>query len=143
LRFGPYDFRRKSMDGLGDDWPISYDDLKPYYDKVDELVGIFGSQENFPNEPNGIFMSPPKPRCYELLMKQAADKLNIPMIPSRLSIITKPHNGRQACHYCGQCGRSCATYSNFSSPGVLIPPARKTGRLTIVPNAMVREVSVD
>src|SRR6185436_2077190 len=45
--------------------------------------------------------------------------------------------------YCGQCGRSCATHSNFSSPSVLIPPAMKTGKLTIVPNAMVREVSVD
>jgi choline dehydrogenase-like flavoprotein len=143
LRFGPYDFKRRSMDGLGDDWPISYDDVKPFYDKVDTLVGIFGSAENFPNEPNGVFLPPPKPRCYELLMKQAADKLNIPMIPSRLSIITKPHNGRPACHYCGQCGRSCSTHSNFSSPSVLIPPAMKTGRLTIVPNAMVREVSVD
>src|SRR5207249_11753568 len=55
LRFGPYDFRRRSMDGLGDDWPISYDDLKPYYDKVDMLVGLFGTRENVPNEPDGIF----------------------------------------------------------------------------------------
>src|SRR5688572_16588341 len=50
LRFGPYDFRRKSMDGLGDDWPITYDDLKPYYDKVDQLIGLFGSHIDLPNE---------------------------------------------------------------------------------------------
>jgi choline dehydrogenase-like flavoprotein len=143
LRFGPFDFRRKSIDGLGDDWPITYDDLKPYYDKVDRLVGIFGSVENLPNEPDGIFLPPPKPRCYELLIKEAATKLNIPMIPSRLSILTQPHNERQQCHYCSQCGRGCATNSNFSSTGVLIPPAMKSGRLTLLFNSMAREVTVD
>ena len=72
LRFGPDDFRRKSLDGLGDDWPIGYDDLKPYYDKVDRLVGIFGSEEGLPNEPDGIFQPAPRPRCYELLIKRRA-----------------------------------------------------------------------
>ena len=67
LRFGPDDFRRKSIDGLGDDWPISYSDIAPYYDQVDELVGIFGSTENLPNHPDGKFQPPPRPRCYELL----------------------------------------------------------------------------
>jgi choline dehydrogenase-like flavoprotein len=140
LRFGPDDFRRRSMDGLGDDWPIGYDDLKPYYDKLDRLVGIFGSMENLPNEPNGIFLPPPKPRCYELLIKQSCDRLGITCIPSRLSILTRPLNGRAACHYCGQCGRGCATHSNFSSPSVLLPPALATGRLRIIANAMAREV---
>jgi choline dehydrogenase-like flavoprotein len=143
LRFGPYDLRRKSIDGLGDDWPITYDDIKPYYDKLDRLVGIFGTIENLPNEPDGIFLPPPAPRCYELLIKQASERLNIPVIPSRLSILTKPHNGRQQCHYCGQCGRGCAVHSNFSSPSVLIPPAMQTGRLTIVYSAMAREVTLD
>ena len=143
LRFGPDDFRRRSIDGLGDDWPITYDDIKPYYDKVDELVGIFGSKEGLPNEPDGIFMPPPRPRCYEMFIKQAADKLEITCIPNRLSILTKPHNGRAACHYCGQCGRGCAVHANFSSPSVLLPPALKTGRLQIVTNAMAREVTTD
>jgi choline dehydrogenase-like flavoprotein len=143
LRMGPDDFRRKSLDGLGDDWPITYDDLKPYYDRVDTLIGIFGSAENFPNEPNGIFMPPPQPRCYELLIKDACDRLRVPVIPSRLSILTKPLNGRAACHYCGQCNRGCATHSNFSSPSVLIPPAVATKRLTILANAMAREVTLD
>ncbi|HWP98904.1 MAG TPA: GMC family oxidoreductase [Vicinamibacterales bacterium] len=143
LRFGPDDFRRRSLDGLGDDWPITYDDLKPYYDKVDRLVGIFGTVEGLPNEPDGIFLPPPRPRCYELLVKQACDKLRITCIPSRLSILTRPHNGRAACHYCGQCGRGCATHSNFSSPSVLLPPALKTGRLRIVTQAMAREVLTD
>jgi len=143
LRFGPDDFRRRSIDGLGDDWPIAYDDLKPYYDKLDRLVGIFGTVENLPNEPDGIFLPPPRPRCHELLIKQACDRLNITCVPSRLSILTRPLNGRAACHYCGQCGRGCATHSNFSSPSVLLPPALATGRLRIITNAMAREVTTD
>jgi len=142
LRFGPYDFNRKSRDGLGDDWPITYDDVKPWYDETDKLIGIFGSAENLPNEPDGIFHPPPTPRCYELLATKAARKLGITVVPSRLSIITKPHNGRAPCHYCGQCNRGCMTASNFSSTNVLIPPAQKTGRLTLITDAMAREVTV-
>jgi choline dehydrogenase-like flavoprotein len=143
LRFGPHDFQRKTLDGLGDDWPITYDDMKPYYDKIDRFIGVFGAPIDMPNEPDGIFLPPPRPRCYELLIKQASEKLNIPCVPSRLSILTKPLNNRPACHYCGQCGRGCATHSNFSSPSVLIPPALKTGRLKIIPGAMAREVTID
>lgn len=143
LRFGPDDFRRKSLDGLGDDWPITYDDVKPYYDRVDRLVGIFGSREGLHNEPDGVFQPPPKPRCYELLVKQASDKLKITCIASRLSIITRPLNGRAACHYCGQCNRGCRVNANFSSTNVLIDPAQATGKLTLITNAMAREVTVD
>src|SRR5216117_709762 len=143
LRFAPIDFKSGTRDGLGDDWPITYDDLAPYYDKVDRLVGIFGSKEGLANEPDGVFLPPPKPRCYELLIKQAADRLKITCIPSRLSILTRPLNGRAACHYCGQCGRGCATHSNFSSPSVLLPPALETGKLRIITNAMAREVLTD
>ena len=142
LRFGPNDFRRKSLDGLGDDWPIGYDDVAPYYDRVDDLIGIFGSRENLPNEPDGHFLPPPAPRCYELLVKEAADRLKVTCIPSRLSIITRPHNGRAACHYCGQCYRGCHTSSNFSSTNVLLPPAQATGKLTLITSAMAREVTL-
>lgn len=143
LRFGPDDFKGKSKDGLGDDWPISYDDLKPWYDEVDRLVGIFGSVEGLHNHPDGIFLPPPKPRCWELLVKQAADRHDVTCIPSRLSILTRPHNGRNACHYCGQCNRGCAVNANFSSPNVLVWPAMETGRLTLITGAMVREVTLD
>jgi len=142
LRFGPDDFKGKTKDGLGDDWPISYDDVAPYYDRVDRLIGIFGSVEKMRNHPDGIFHTPPKPRCYELLVQKASRKLGIPCVAARLSIITRPHNGRSACHYCGQCNRGCTTNSNFSSPEVLIRPAVATGNLTLVTNAMAREVTV-
>ena len=78
LRFGPHDFMRKSLDGLGDDWPITYDDIKPYYDKIDRFIGIFGTNLNMPNEPDGIFLPPPKPRCYELLIKKASRQAEHP-----------------------------------------------------------------
>jgi choline dehydrogenase-like flavoprotein len=142
LRFGPHDFKGKTRDGLGDDWPISYEDVAPYYDRIDDLIGIFGSREGLPNHPDGKFQPAPKPRCYELLVKQASDRLGVTCIPSRLSIITKPLPGRQACHYCGQCNRGCAVKANFSSPDVLIAPALATGNLTLLTNAMVREVTL-
>jgi choline dehydrogenase-like flavoprotein len=142
LRFSPVDFKSKTRDGIGEDWPISYDDLAPYYDKVESYIGVFGTKENVPSAPDGVFLPPPKPRCTELLIKKACDKLNITCIPARLAILTKPLNGRPACHYCGQCGRGCVTASNFSSSQVLIPPALQTGRLTLIPNAMAREILV-
>ncbi|PYP01147.1 MAG: GMC family oxidoreductase [Gemmatimonadetes bacterium] len=143
LRFGPYDFKRKSRDGLGDDWPISYEDVAPYYDKIDRLIGVFGSMESLPNEPNGVFLPPPRPRCHELLVKQAADRLHVTCIPARLSILTRPLNGRAACHYCGQCNRGCRVNANFTSTNVLLAPALATGKLTLLTNAMAREVLVD
>ncbi|NUQ12022.1 MAG: GMC family oxidoreductase [Gemmatimonadaceae bacterium] len=143
LRFGPDDFKRRSIDGLGDDWPISYDDLAPYYDRIDDLIGIFGTNENLPNHPGGRFQPPPRPRCYELYVKQACDRMGIWCIPARLSVITRRLGNRAPCHYCGQCNRGCMTNSNFSSPNVLLFPAQRTNRLRIITNAMAREVTVN
>lgn len=141
LRFGPQDFKRRSIDGLGEDWPIGYEDVKPYYDKIDKLIGIFGSNEGLPNDPDGIFLPPPKPRLHELFIKKAATGIGIPVIPSRLSILTKQINkDRGACFYCAQCGRSCKVYADFSSSSVLIKPAIATGNVDLVTNAMAREV---
>lgn len=141
LRFGPKDFKRKSIDGLGDDWPIGYEDVKPYYDKIDKMLGVFGTNEGLEDAPDGIFLPPPKPRLHELFIKKAATGIGIPVIPSRLSILTKPVNKeRGTCFYCAQCGRSCKAYADFSSSSALIIPAIKTGNLDVLPHAMVREV---
>ena len=141
LRFGPKDFKRKSIDGLGDDWPISYEDVKPYYDKVDRLIGIFGSIEGLENEPDGIFLPPPKPRLHELMIKKGAATAGVTVIPSRLSILTKQINDeRGACFFCSQCSRGCTVYADFSSSSVLVKPAIATGNVDVIPNAMAREV---
>ncbi len=142
LRFAPVDFKARSHDGMGDDWPITYEDVAPYYDKVESYIGVFGTKENIPSAPDGVFLPPPKPRCTEVFIKRACDKIGVTCVPSRLAIITKPHNGRAACHYCGQCGRGCIPASNFSSSQVMIPPAQKTGRLTMITEAMARELMV-
>ncbi|MFZ0590995.1 MAG: GMC family oxidoreductase [Bryobacteraceae bacterium] len=142
LRMGPYDFKPYSRDGKGFDWPITYEDLAPYYDKAEELIGVFGTHEGLENTPDGKFLPAPAPRGYEKVIKASCDRLNIPCIPSRLAIQTRSINGRPACHYCAQCGRSCGVNANFSSPGVHIFPAMKTGNLEVRANAMVREVLV-
>jgi len=142
LRVSATDFKARSKDGLGDDWPISYEDIAPYYDKAEAFIGVFGTKENLADAPDGVFLPPPKPRCTETLVKKACDQLNITCIPSRMAILTKPLNGRAPCHYCAQCGRGCISASNFSSSQVMIPPAEATGRFTMIPNAMAREIIV-
>jgi choline dehydrogenase-like flavoprotein len=145
LRFGQKYFKRISIDGLGDDWPISYNDIKPYYDKIDELIGIFGTNEGLENDPDGIFLPPPKPRLHELFIKRAAEQAKVRIIPSRLSILTKKikstTDDRNACFFCGQCNRNCSmAKADFSATNVLIYPALKTGKVDVVANAMAREV---
>ena len=142
LRFAPVDFKARSTDGMGDDWPINYEELAPYYDKVESYIGVFGTKENIPSAPDGVFLPPPPPRCTELLIKKSCDKLKVLCVPSRLAILTKPLNNRLPCHYCGQCGRGCLTASNFSSSQVMLPPAEATGRFTLITNAMAREIVV-
>ena len=142
LRFGPRDFKGKDRDGLGENWPIGYEDVKPYYDKVDKLIGVFGTKENLPNEPDGFFLPPPKPRLHELLYIKGAKKANVKVIPSRLSVLTKRiNNQRGVCFYCNQCARSCSVYADFSSGSCLIFPAQKgKGQVDLYVNSMVKEV---
>lgn len=144
LRFGQLDFKRKDYDGLGDNWPIGYDDVKPYYDKVDKLIGVFGTKENIPNEPDGFFLPPPKPRLHELYYMQGAKKMGIPVIPARMSMLTRPiSEDRGVCFYCGQCGRACQVYADFSAGTCLVHPAMKKGKVTLITYAMAREVLTD
>mgnify|MGYP000058566910 FL=1 len=141
LRFGPKDFKRKSIDGLGDDWPIGYEDVKPFYDRIDKMIGVFGTNEGLPNDPDGFFLPPPKPRLHEVFIKNAAGKVGVPVIPSRLSILTqKINDDRGQCFYCAQCNRGCTVYGDFSSSSVLVKPAVKTGNVDMITGAMAREV---
>jgi choline dehydrogenase-like flavoprotein len=142
LRFGPDDFQHKSVDGLGENWPITYDEVKPYYDRLDKLVGVFGSKERLKNQPDGYFLPPPKPRLHELYYIKGAKKAGVTAIPSRMSILTKKINDdRGVCFYCSQCNRSCQAYADFSSGSCLIFPAQKNGgQIDLYNNCMVRTV---
>ncbi len=144
-RLSDYDFKAASRDGFGEDWPISYRDLEPYYDLVEDFVGISGSFENLPQLPDSKFLPPMAMTCGEHLLKNAVERkfAGRKVIIGRAAILTKPHEGRAACHYCGHCDRGCSTHSYFSSPGSTLPSAAKTGRMTLRPNSVVREIILD
>ena len=142
LRFSDYDFKPRSFDGLGNDWPVTYEEMSPWYDKAEGFVGVTGTHEGLRSAPDGNFLPPIAPRVHEQLIMRAGKKLNIPVIPSRMAMLTKSIHGRAACHYCGQCGRGCRTASAFSSSQAMVLPALKTGRLSIINNAMARELIV-
>jgi choline dehydrogenase-like flavoprotein len=141
LRFSDYDFQPE--DGLSDPWPVTYEEMSPWYDKAEGFIGVTGTKEGMRTAPDGNFLPPVAPRVHEILIQKASAKLGIPCIPSRMAMLTKPLNGRAACHYCSQCGRGCRTASAFSSSQAMIFPAMKTGRLNLITGAMARELVTD
>jgi len=143
LRYSDYDFKPRSFDGLGWDWPIGYEDIAPYYDKAERLIGVTGRPEGIRSAPDGIFQEPAPLKVHEVLLQRACARLGIRAINARQAVITSPLNGRPACHYCGQCGRGCTTASNYASSYVQIFPAMQTGRVQVLPNAMARELLTD
>ncbi len=144
-RLSDFDFKAASRDGFGDDWPISYKDLEPYYDQVEEFIGVSGSVENLAQLPDSRFLPPMAMTCGERMLKKSVESRwrDRRVTIGRAAILTKPHQGRSACHYCGHCDRGCDTHSYFSSNGSTLPAAAKTGRLTLKPNSVVRELIVD
>jgi choline dehydrogenase-like flavoprotein len=144
-RLSDYDFKAAERDEYDEPWPISYKDLEPYYDQVEDFVGISGSYEKLPQLPDSKFLPPMALTCGEKILKKAVESRwnDRRVIIGRAAILTKPHQGRAACHYCGHCDRGCDTHSYFSSNGSTLPAAMKTGRLTLRPNAIVREIILD
>lgn len=143
FRMGPYDFKPRTRDGLGVDWPIAYEDIEPYYDRVEALIGVYGVNsglENHPDSAPGILHEPPAPRVPELLVQAAANDLGIPCVPARRAILTRQIDERMPCFYATDCGRGCNIGAAFQSTTSLLPWARATGNLDILTNAMVHEV---
>lgn len=146
LRYAPHDLRAKSIDGLGVDWPIPYAELAAYYDRVERLIGVFGSRddlEDAPDSPPGVLLPPPAPRAHELYMQKVGTRIGRPVVASHAAVLTRPHNGRGACIYATPCLRGCAVRANFQSTTVLLPAAIATGRLVIRTKAMAYDVAVD
>ena len=167
LRNGPYDFKPHSRDGLGHDWPIAYEEIAAYYDRVERLIGVYGSNEGLENTPDsspGVLLPPPKPRVGELLVQHQSRGLGIPFIPMHRAVMTQaldyrrvpallhPDNlraqhivaaqmrRRAACLYATPCGRGCSIRANYQSTTVHLPPALASGNLDIVCDALVREI---
>lgn len=146
LRFSEHDFKGKSRDGLGADWPFEYDDIAPWYDKTEALVGVCGTNtglDDMPPSPEGVLQPPPKPRVAELLIAAAAKKHGIPAVPMHRAVLTKPLDNRAACFYATPCGHGCSIGAAFQTTTSLLPMALSTGNLRIITDAMVKTVTVD
>lgn len=144
-RFGPRDFRLHASHGVGVDWPISYEDLAPYYDQVETFMGVSGTRDGLEVIPDGNFLPPLNFRCGELQIGRALSHLGsrFKMISARKAINTVPHRGRAACHYCGHCMKGCEVDAKYTSANSEIPAALKTGNATLVTSAMAIEVLLD
>jgi choline dehydrogenase-like flavoprotein len=143
LRMADYDFKPRTTDGLAFDWPISYEDMAPYYDKAERLIGVTGTVEGIRSAPDGIFNPPGALKAHDVLVQRACAKLGIRAVSARQAVTTVARNGRPPCHYCGQCGRGCMTASNYAASYVQIFPAMQTGKVQVIPNAMARELITD
>ena len=144
FRLSDLDFKAATRDGFGEDWPLSYKDLEPYYDLVEEYAGITGIPEGVYELPDGRFQPPMGLTCHEVLFRnRVKNKLGWTVTLARSANITKSINGRAPCHYCGPCERGCATRSYFNSAFTTVADALNTGRCTYIPNAMVYKVLMD
>jgi choline dehydrogenase-like flavoprotein len=144
LRYSEMDLKAADRDGWEIPWPISYADIAPYYDRVEELIGVCGGADDSDALPGSKFLQPaPAPRCAERILQQATRKLNIPTVAGRRANMTRPTRGFPACHYCGNCGAGCDTASFFCSADHLLPFALGTERLEIRSNAVVARVLTD
>ena len=142
-RFGAKDFQNR---GIGDDWPFGYDDLEPYYTRAELFMGVSGSRDGLASIPDGHFLKPLPLRCGEQLINDASVRKMGPayrVIPLRKALNTEPHGGRPVCHYCGYCMRGCHVNALYTSANSALPAAQRTGRLTLVTDAIVRELEVD
>ena len=169
LRNGAYDFKPRSRDGLGLDWPITYEEVEPFYTKAELLVGVFGTNEgleNTPDSPPGVLLPPPKGRAAELLSQKFGRKMGIPITSIHRAVLTKkldektipaklhPNDtnaqkivgqamaARMACFWATPCGRGCSIGANYQSTTVHLPPALATGNLDIITDAHAREVVI-
>jgi choline dehydrogenase-like flavoprotein len=144
LRYSEMDFKGAERDGWEIPWPIGYADIAPYYDRVDQLIGVCGGTDDSDSLPGSRFMQPPPaPRCGERLLQKAAAGVGIPVVAGRRANMTRPTGGFPACHYCGACGSGCDTASFFNSADHLLPIALKSGRLEIRSNAVAGRILVD
>jgi len=146
LRFGPYDFKGKARDGMGADWPLTYDELSSWYDRTERLIGVTGAShgfENAPDSPPGVHLTPPPISPSDYFVSHGFEALKMPVSAIRVAVLTRPLNGRSACMYSTPCIRGCSIAANFQSTTVLIPPARATGNLTVRTDAMVYQIDVD
>lgn len=142
-RMADYELKAASRDGYGMDWAVSYADMKPYYDRVESFIGVSAAQEGLPQFPDGVFLPPMPLNCAETIFTAACKALGWRSTHRRLAQLTRPHNGRPPCHYCGNCVNGCDIGAMFNPIAVTLPPALETGNLEIRTDSVVARVRMN
>jgi choline dehydrogenase-like flavoprotein len=142
-RMSDFEFKAASRDGFGENWPISYKEIAPYYDRVESFIGVSAEAANLPQFPDGIFQPPMALNCAETIFDAACGKLGFPATPRRVAQLTRTLNNRPPCHYCGNCVNGCDVGAMFSTISTTLPPALKTGNVTLLCDSVVSHVLLD
>lgn len=142
-RFGDIDFKAASLDGFGEDWPVDYAEISPWFSKAERYMGVASTVQHRPSNPDGVYLPPIPWRCFDYMIQKAAKEIGVPYLPDRCAQLTVSHNGHPACHYCGNCSQGCDVGAFFSPTWFTIPDAEASKNLTLLTDALVREVLVD
>jgi choline dehydrogenase-like flavoprotein len=142
-RMADYEFKCASLDGYGMDWAVDYATMKPYYDRVEGFIGVSGSAEGLPQFPDGVFLPAMPLNCAETIFSTAATSLGWKPTHRRLAQLTRMHNNRPPCHYCGNCVNGCDVGAMFNTVAVTLPPALRTGNLEVRTDAVVASVRMN
>ena len=142
-RFGDIDFKAARLDGFGEDWPVDYSEIAPWFSKAERYMGVASTIQNRPSNPDGEYLPQIPWRCIDYIIQKAGEKIGVPYLPDRCAQLTAAHNGHPACHYCGNCTRGCDVGAFFSPTWFTIPEAEQTKNLTLLTDALVRAVLVD
>jgi choline dehydrogenase-like flavoprotein len=143
-RMRPDDFRVRTSDGVGMDWPISYEDLAPYYRKVELELGVSGQSGNPWSPPMEPYPNPPFEFSYaNKIINRGCDRMGIRLWPVPVARLSRPLNGRPSCVQCGDCLNGCMTKAKSSIDVTYIPKAEATGKVEIRPESVVTRITVD
>lgn len=144
LRYAARDFKEWSLSGFEEDWPLTYEELEPYYERVEQMIGVCGEDDRLEILPAGKHYLPPIPwRCSEHILRRGTRAMGIPVVSVRKAVLTTPYDNRPPCHYCGHCMDGCDVGALFNSAVVMLPKAQATGNFTLRQNAIAREIRVD
>lgn len=144
-RFSDLDFEANLKDGHGVDWPIRYKDLEPWYNYVEQFIGVSGCADAIPHLPHGDYLPAMDMNCIEKHFAESIKKNYDQrwVISSRVANLTKGFKDRGPCNFRNLCSRGCPYGGYFSSNSASLPAANATGNLTIRPHAIVQEIIYD
>jgi choline dehydrogenase-like flavoprotein len=142
-RMSDLEFKAASRDEYGDNWPISYRDIAPYYDRIERFIGVSAAPAGLPQFPDGSFLPAMPLNCAETMFKAACGKLGWVGTQRRVAQLTQMLHNRPPCHYCGNCVNGCDVGAMFSTISSTLPPALKTGKVTLLCDSVVSHVLMD